>query len=71
MTRSQLAAGGLLVAQAIVSYLLTQPDVVLSPTVKVLLGAAAVGLSSIALFLKLQPAGPVIAVPGGGKEVGG
>jgi hypothetical protein len=71
MTRSQLAAAGLLVAQAVVSYLLTQPDVVLPPIAKVVLGAAAVGISTITLFLKLQPAGPVIAVPGGGKEVGG
>jgi hypothetical protein len=71
MTRSQLVAGGILVAQAIVSYLLTQPDVVLPPLIKVALGASAVGLSTVALFLKIQPAGPVISVPGGGKEIGG
>ena len=71
MTRSQAVAGGLLVAQAVVSYLLTQPDLVLSPPVKVTLGAVAVGLSAIALFLRIQPSPPVIQVPGGGKQVGG
>lgn len=70
ITRSQAVALGVLVTQAIVAYLLTQPDVVLAPIVKVLLGAAAVGLSTVALFLKLQPAGPVLAVPDGDKQVG-
>jgi len=69
MTRSQAVAGGVLVAQAVVSYLLTQPDVVLPPIVKVVLGASAVGLSAIALFLRIQPSPPVIQVPGGGKSV--
>jgi hypothetical protein len=71
MTRSQAVAGGVLVAQAVVSYLLTQPDVVLPPIVKVVLGASAVGLSAIALFLRIQPSPPVIQVPGGEKQVGG
>lgn len=69
MTRSQLVAGGILVAQAIVAYLLAQPDVVLPPLLKVVLGAAAVGLSSIALVLKIQPAPPAIVVPGGDEPV--
>ncbi len=70
LTRSQAVGLGILVAQAVVSFLLAQPDIVLPPVVKVALGAAAVGLSTVALFLKLQPAGPVITVPGGGKAVG-
>ena len=71
ITRSQAVALGVLVAQAVVAFLLTQPDVVLPPLVKVGLGALAVGLSAIALFLKLQPAGPTIRVPDGGKQIGG
>jgi hypothetical protein len=67
ITRSQAVALGVLVAQAMVAFLLTQPDVVLPPLVKVGLGCAAVGLSTVALFLKLQPAGPTLTVPGGGK----
>ena len=51
------------------AFLLTQPDVTLAPIVKVALGAMSVGLSTVALFLKLQPAGPVITVPQGGKPV--
>jgi hypothetical protein len=69
ITRSQAVALGILVAQAVVAFLLTQPDVTLAPIVKVGLGALSVGLSTIALFLKLQPAGPVITVPQGGKPV--
>lgn len=71
MTRSQFVAGGILVAQAIVSYLLTQPDVAIPPLLKVALGASSVGLSSVALFLRIQPAPPAISVPGGDKPVGG
>lgn len=70
LTRSQAVALGVLVAQAIVAYLLTQPDVVLPPGAKVALGAAAVGLSTVALFLKIQPQPPQIVVPDGGKPVG-
>ena len=70
LTRSQAFALGVLVAQAIVAYLLTQPDVVLAPPIKVLLGASAVGLSTVALFLKIQPAPPTITVPDGDKPVG-
>lgn len=70
MTRSQAVAGAILVGQAMVAFLLTQPDVILPPPVKVGLGCIAVGLNVLALFLRIQPAGPVIQVPGGGKQVG-
>ena len=71
ITRSQAVALGVLVAQAVVAFLLTQPDVTLAPLVKVGLGAVSVGLSTVALFLKIQPAGAQIVVPGGAKPVGG
>jgi len=69
ITRSQAVALGVLVTQAMVAFLLTQPDVTLAPLVKVALGAASVGLSTVALFLRIQPAGPAIVVPGGAKEI--
>ncbi len=69
LTRSQAVALGVLVTQGIVAFLLSQPDVVLSPGVKVCLGAASVGLSTVALFLRIQPTGPVIQVPDGGKDL--
>lgn len=71
ITRSQAVALSVVVAQAVVAFLLTQPDVILPPLVKVILGCASVGLSTVALFLKIQPAPPVIAVPGGAKPVVG
>lgn len=72
MTRSQLVAAAILTAQAMIQFaLVTQTDVTIPPPVKFTLGIVAVGLSTIALFLKLQPPGPVIAVPGGAKPVGG
>lgn len=71
ITRSQAVALGVLVAQAVVAFLLTQPDVTLPPIVKVGLGALAVVLSTVALFLRIQPTPPALVVPGGGKPVGG
>lgn len=71
MTRSQLVAGGVLVAQAVVAYLLTQPDVTIPPLLKVVLGAASVALSSVALLLRISPPPPAIVVPGGEEKVGG
>lgn len=71
MTRSQAVAAGILVAQAIVAYLLTQPDVTIPPLVKVVLGASAVGLNALALVLRIQPPPPSVAVPGGDQPVGG
>ena len=71
MTRSQAVAAGILVSQAVVAYLLTQPDVVLPPIFKVILGAGSVGLNALALVLRIQPAPPAVTVPGGDKPVGG
>lgn len=71
MTRSQAVAAGILVAQAVVGYLLTQPEVVIPPLLKVGLGAASVGLSALALVLRIQPAPPALVVPGGAKPVAG
>ena len=71
MTRSQAVAAGILVSQAVVAYLLTQPDVVLPPILKVILGAGSVGLNALALVLRIQPAPPAVTVPGGDKPVTG
>lgn len=69
LTRSQAVAAAILVAQAVVAFMLTQPDVVFPPILKLALGCASVGLSTLALFLRIQPAGPVVQVPGGGQQV--
>lgn len=42
------------VAAGIISFLLAQPDVVLAPTVKVILGAANIALTILALRLNLN-----------------
>lgn len=55
MTRSQVVAAALVVSSAIFSFLLTQPDVVLPPLAKVLLGALQVGVTSLSLVLKISP----------------
>lgn len=62
MTRSQVVAAGLVVASAILSFLLTQPDVVLPPVAKVVLGALQVGVTSLSLVLKISPAPPQVKV---------
>ena len=71
MTRSQAVAAAILVAQAVIAFLLTQPDVVFPPAVKVILGAGAVGLNALALVLRIQPAPPAVTVPGGAKPIAG
>ena len=71
LTRSQAVAAAILVAQAVVAFMLTQPDVVFPPWFKLVLGCASVGLSTLALALKIQPAGPVVTVPGGGQPLTG
>lgn len=62
MTRSQAFAAGLLVAQAVLAFMLTQPDVVLPPLVKLFLGAASVGVNALALVLKIVPRPPQLDV---------
>lgn len=71
MTRSQAVAVTVVVAQAMIAYALTQPDVVLAPVAKFVLGCASVGLNAFALFLKIQPPVAEIKVPEGGKPIGG
>lgn len=71
ITRSQAVAVALLAGQAMASYALTQPDFVLPPWAKFVIGCANVGIGAVLLFLRLQPATAVIQVPGGGKSVGG
>lgn len=62
MTRSQAFAAGLVVTSAILAFLLTQPDVVLPPLAKVILGAASVGVTTLSLVLKIQPPPPQVRV---------
>jgi hypothetical protein len=71
MTRSQAVAAFLGVASAVLPYLLTQPDVVLPPIAKLVLGAANVGVVALALVLKIQPAPPSVTVPDGAKPLVG
>jgi hypothetical protein len=71
MTRSQAVAAGLLAGQAMCGYALVQPDFVLPPLAKFVVGVVNVGLGAVLLFLRIQPSPPVIQVPGGEKQVGG
>jgi hypothetical protein len=61
-TRSQALAAFLIVASAVLPYLLTQPDFIFPPVVKVLLGAANVGCAALGLFLRIRPAPPEVKV---------
>lgn len=56
MSPSQIGAAAIIVASAVLPYLLTQPDYVFPALVKVLLGAANVGVAALALYLKVKPA---------------
>jgi hypothetical protein len=62
MTRSQAVAGGILVAQAVFAYLLTQPDVVLPPLVKLVIGALSVASTALGIVLKVVPQPPQVRV---------
>lgn len=55
MTRSQVLAAVLIVSSAVLPFLLTQPDVVLPPLAKVILGALNVTVTTLSLVLKIQP----------------
>lgn len=71
MTRSQAIAVGLNVANAVIAFLLvTQQDVVIPPLLKVVLGAASVGIAVLLTALRIEPS-PTLTVPGGDKPVGG
>ena len=71
MTRSQAVAVALLAGQAVCSYALTQPDFVLPPWAKFIIGCANVGVGAVLLFLRLQPAAPSLKVPGGAGPITG
>lgn len=57
MNLAQIVAGILVVTSAVLAFLLSQPDVVFEPMVRVILGAANVGVTAMALYLK-------VALPG-------
>lgn len=50
----QILAGVLVVLSAVLAFLLSQPDVVFEPMVRVILGAANVGVTTLALYLKVS-----------------
>lgn len=54
MNAAQLGALALVVGQAITVFLLTQNDVVIPPVAKLLIGALSVGLTTAALYLKVN-----------------
>lgn len=71
MTRSQAVAAALLAGQAICGFALAQPDFVLPPVVKFVIGCANVGIGAVLLVLRLQPAAPQLSVPGGAGPITG
>lgn len=54
MTAAQAVALGILTGQAVVGFLLAQPDVVFPPVAKVVLGCLNVALGVAALYLKVS-----------------
>ena len=54
---SKIVAGVLVVLSAVLAFLLSQPDVVFEPMVRVILGAANVGVTTLALYMN-------VALPG-------
>lgn len=54
---ARIVAGVILVAQAVVAYLLIQTDVVFDGIPKLILGAAAVALNALALYLNVRMPG--------------
>lgn len=54
MSAAQAVALAILTGQAVVGFLIAQPDVVLSPIVKVILGCMNVALGVAALYLKVS-----------------
>lgn len=51
---AQVVAGVLVVSSAVLAFLLSQPDVVFAPMVRVILGAANVGVTALALYLNVR-----------------
>lgn len=54
LTPFKIVATTVAIASAVTAFLLSQPDVVLSPGIKVVLGAAQVALTVLALKLNLD-----------------
>jgi hypothetical protein len=54
---ARIVAGVIIVSQLMVAYLLSQQDVVFSPAWRVILGAANVGLTGLALYLNVRMPG--------------
>ena len=54
MNASQALAAILVVAAAVLPYLLTQPDTLVPPLLKVILGAVNIGVTALALYLKVS-----------------
>lgn len=54
---AQVIAGVLVVSSAVLSFLLSQPDVVFEPPIRVILGAANIGVTTLALYLNVRMPG--------------
>lgn len=50
----RVVAGVLVVLSAVLAFLLSQPDVVFAPMVRVILGAANVGVTALALYMNVS-----------------
>lgn len=50
---AQVVAGVLVVSSAVLAFLLSQPDVVFEPAIRVILGAMNVGVTALALYLRV------------------
>ena len=47
-------AGVLVVAQVVLAFMLSQPDVIFEPMVRVILGATSAGVTALALYLNVS-----------------
>ena len=54
---ARIVAGVILVSQAVVAFLLAQQDIQFEPATRVVLGAANVGLTALALYLNVRMPG--------------
>lgn len=54
---AQIVGGVLVVSQVVLAFLISQPDVVFSPAVRVILGATSAGVTALALWLNVRMPG--------------
>jgi hypothetical protein len=54
MNAAQACAAALVVASAVSAFLLTQPDTIIGPLAKAIIGAINVGSTALALYLKVD-----------------